>query len=479
MKRFVDGVDRGQSTLFPECLEDWINEDNPVRVIDVFVDELDLAQLGFGRVDPKATGRPSYHPSVLLKLYIYGYLNRIQSSRRLEREAGRNVEVMWLTGRLVPDHKTIADFRKDNGGAIRRVCARFVALCRTMGLFGEASVAIDGSKFKAVNNRDKNFTRAKMKRRLAQIEESVARYLEHLDSADRQEPSLARTTKTTRLRDKLAKLKEEMQRLQALERQMLSTPDQQISLTDPDARSMATSGRGSGVVGYNVQAAVDIKHHLIVAHEVTNIGTDRSQLARVAKDAKAILEAETLDVVADRGYFNGEEILACEQAGITVTLPKPMTSNAKAEGRFGKQDFRYLPDDDVYICPAGERLTYHYTNEEEGLLLRRYWTNGCQSCAIRSSCTTGKERRITRWEHEHVVEAVQRRLDEQPEKMRQRRETVEHPFGTIKARMGATHFLMKTLPRVATEMALHVLAYNLTRVMNIVGIAQFIAAVRA
>ena len=478
MKRFVDGVDRGQSTLFPECLEDWINEDNPVRVIDVFVEELDLAELGFGGVDPKATGRPSYHPSVLLKLYIYGYLNRVQSSRRLEREAGRNVEVMWLTGRLVPDHKTIADFRKDNGGAIRRVCARFVALCRTMGLLGEASVAIDGSKFKAVNNRDKNFTRAKMKRRLAQIEESVGRYLEHLDSADRQEPSLARTTKTTRLREKLAKLKEEMQRLQALELQMLSTPDQQISLTDPDSRSMATSGRGSGVVGYNVQVAVDTKHHLIVAHEVTNIGTDRSQLARVAKDTKAILEAETLDVVADRGYFNGEEILACEQAGITVTLPKPMTSNAKAEGRFGKQDFRYLAEDDVYICPAGERLAYHYTNEEEGLLLRRYWTNACQSCAIKSNCTTSKERRITRWEHEHVLEAVQRRLDEHPDKMRQRRETVEHPFGTIKARMGATHFLMKTLPRVATEMALHVIAYNLTRVINIIGIAPLIAAVR-
>jgi transposase len=479
MKRFVDGVDRGQSTLFPECLEDWINEDNPVRVVDVFVDELDLAQLGFVRVDPKATGRPSYHPSVLLKLYIYGYLNRIQSSRRLEREAGRNVEVMWLTGRLVPDHKTIADFRKDNGGAIRQVCARFIALCRALGLFGEASVAIDGSKFKAVNNRDKNFTRAKMQRRLAQIEESVGRYLEHLDSADRQEPSLARTTKTSRLREKLAKLKEEMRRLQALELQMLSTPDQQISLTDPDARSMATSGRGSGVVGYNVQAAVDTTHHLIVAHEVTNIGTDRSQLARVAKDTKAILEAETLDVVADRGYFNGEEILACEQAGITVTLPKPMTSNAKAKGRFGKQDFRYVPEDDVYICPAGERLAYHYTNEEEGLLLRRYWTNACQGCAIRSSCTTGKERRITRWEHERVLEAVQQRLDENPEKMRQRRETVEHPFGTIKARMGATHFLMKTLPRVATEMALHVLAYNLTRVMNIIGIAPLIAAVRA
>src|SRR5262245_1694514 len=431
MKRFVDGVDRGQSTLFPECLEDWINEDNPVRVIDVFVEELDLAELGFGRVDPKATGRPSYHPSVLLKLYIYGYLNRLQSSRRLEREAGRNVEVMWLTGRLVPDHKTIADFRKDNGGAIRRVCARFVALCRTMGLFGEASVAIDGSKFKAVNNRDRKFTRAKMKRRLAQIEESVARYLEHLDSADRQEPSLARTTKTTRLREKLAKLKQEMQRLQALELQMLSTPDQQISLTDPDARSMATSGRGSGVVGYNVQAAVDIKHHLIVVHEVTNIGTDRSQLARVAKQTKDILKTESLDVVADRGYFSSEEILACDMAGITATLPKPMTSNAKAEGRFGKQDFRYLAEDDVYICPAGEKLSYHYTNEENGLVLRRYWTNACQSCAIKQRCTTGKERRITRWEHEHVLEAVQKRLDKNPQAMRQRRETAEHPFGTL------------------------------------------------
>src|SRR6266516_540298 len=245
MKRFVEGADRGQSTLFPESLEDWIGEDNPVRVIDVFVDELDLAELGFNGVDPEATGRPSYHPSVLLKLYIYGYLNRVQSSRRLEREAGRNVEMMWLTGRLVPDHKTIADFRKDNGRAIRQVCARFVALCRTMGLFMEASVAIDGSKFKAVNNRDKNFTRAKMERRIAQIEESVARYLHQLDSADRQEPSLARETKTTRLKEKIAKLKEEMQRLHALEARMLATPDQQISLTDPDARSMATSGRGS------------------------------------------------------------------------------------------------------------------------------------------------------------------------------------------------------------------------------------------
>jgi transposase len=479
MKRFVEGVDRGQSALFPECLEDWIDEDNPVRVIDVFVEELDLAELGFDGVAPEATGRPSYHPSVLLKLYIYGYLNRVQSSRRLERETGHNVEVMWLVGRLVPDHKTIADFRKDNGAEIRQVCARFVALCRTMGLLTQASVAIDGSKFKAVNNRDRNFTRAKMERRLAQIEESVARYLQQLDTADRQEPTEALKTKTSGLKEKIEKLKQEMRRLTALKADMLATPDQQISLTDPDARSMATSGRGSGVVGYNVQIAAETEHHLIVTHEVTNDGSDRSQLSPVAKEAKATMGVEKLDAVADRGYFNGEEILACEEAGITVTLPKPMTSNAKAEGRFGKQDFRYVAEEDVYVCPAGERLAYSYTSEEKGLVVHRYATKACRHCAIKHNCTKGNERRIKRWEHEHIIEVVQRRLDEHPEKMRQRRETVEHPFGTIKARMGATHFLMKTLPKVATEMALHVLAYNLTRVMNIMGIQPLMAAMRA
>src|SRR5213075_898088 len=320
MKRFVEGAARGQNTLFPECLEDWIGEDNPVRVIDVFVEELDLAELGFSGVDPEATGRPSYHPSVLLKLYIYGYLNRVQSSRRLEREAGRNVEVMWLLGRLAPDHKTIADFRKDNGLALRKVCARFVELCREMGLLATASVAIDGSKFKAVNNRDKNFTRAKVERRRAQLEESVARYLSQLDTADRQEPTEALGVKVTRLKEKLTKLKEKMGKLAGYEEQMLASSDQQISLTDPDSRSMATSGRGSGVVGYNVQVAVDTEHHLIVTHEVTNSGSDRAQLAHVAKETKATLQMDTLEAVADRGYFNGEEILACDQAGITVTF---------------------------------------------------------------------------------------------------------------------------------------------------------------
>jgi hypothetical protein len=414
-----------------------------------------------------------------LKLYVYGYLNRVQSSRRLEREAGRNVEVIWLLGRLVPDHKTVADFRKDSGHAIRKVCARFIELCREIGLLATASVAIDGSKFKAVNNRDRNLTRAKVERRRAQLEESVARYLSQLATADRQEPSEALATKTTRLKEKLAKLGEEMQRLDGLEARMLAAPDQQISFTDPDSRSMATSGRGSGVVGYNVQVAVDTEHHLIVTHEVTNTGSDRSQLARMAKQAKAALGTDRLDAVADRGYFSSEEILECEEAGITVTLPKPQTSGNKAKGRFVKPDFRYVAQDDIYICPAGEKLRHRFTNEEHGLILRRYWTNACPTCAIRARCTTSKERRITRWQHEHILEAVQRRLDEHPEKMRQRRETVEHPFGTIKARMGATHFLMKTLRRVGAEMALHVLAYNLTRVMNIMGPGQLMAAIKA
>jgi transposase len=478
MRRFVEGVDRSQTSLFPESLDDWINEDNPVRVIDAFVDALNLRALGFEGVMPEATGRPSYHPAVLLKLYIYGYLNRVQSSRRLEREAGRNLELMWLMGRLVPDHKTIADFRKDNGAALRQVCTQFVTLCRTMGLLSTGSVAIDGSKFKAVNNRDKNFTRAKVDRRRAQIEQSVARYLDQLDTADRHEPSETLVAKTTRLKEKIARLGEEMQRLEALERQMLASPDQQISLTDPDARSMATSGRGSGVVGYNVQVAVETEHHLIVAHEVTNVGSDRSQLSAMSKEAKAVLGVEKLEAVADRGYWDSEEILACEQAGITVTLPKPMTSGAKADGRFGKQDFVYLPEEDAYRCPAGERLRYYFSTAERGLTLRRYWTTACQSCPIKSRCTTGLQRRITRWEHEAVLEAVQRRLDENPGAMRQRRETVEHPFGTIKMRMGATHFLMKRLPKVASEMALHVLAYNFTRVLNILGVRPLMAALR-
>jgi transposase len=326
MKRFVEGIARQQATLFPECLEDWIDGDNPVRVIDAFVEKLDLLRLGFDGAMAEATGRPSYHPAGLLKLYIYGYLNRVQSSRRLEREAGRNVEVMWLTGRLVPDHKTIADFRKNSGAAIKQVCVQFIELCRQMGLLTTSSVAIDGGKFKAVNNRDKNFTRNKVERRRTQLEESVARYLAQLDTADRQEPSEELAAKAERLKEKLVKLEGEMRRLAAMEKMMLAAPDQQISITDPDSRSMATSGRGSGVVGYNVQVAVDTEHHLVITHEVTNSGSDRAQLANIASRAKDVLGVDKLEAVADRGYYSGEEILACDKAGIAVTLPKPMTS---------------------------------------------------------------------------------------------------------------------------------------------------------
>jgi hypothetical protein len=414
----------------------------------------------------------------MLKLYIYGYLNRVPSSRRLERECQRNIEMIWLTGQLAPDFKTIADFRKDNGKAIREVCREFVALCHKLGLLSAASVAIDGSKFKAVNARDKNFTEAKMKRRLERIEESIARYIAQLETADRRGDAVPEA-KVAHFKDKIVKLNEEITRLGAIKAEMMRSEDKQISLTDPDARSMATSGRDTGIVGYNVQTAVDTKNHLIVAHEVTNVGTDRDQLLNMAEQARTEMGVERLDAVTDRGYYEGEQIKACEESGITVTLPKPQTSGSKAAGRFGKQDFVYVAADDVYRCPAGERLTYRYSNVEDGKTLRRYWTGNCKTCALKAQCTTGSERRITRWEHEAVLEKVQDRLDHNPAAMVVRRQTVEHPFGTIKCWMGWTHFLTKRLPKVATEMALNVLAYNMKRVMMILGVGGLLEAMRA
>ena len=478
MKRFIEGEERTQITLMAECLEDYVAEDNPVRVVEVFVNELDLGALGFDGVDPAATGRPAYHPAVLLKLYIYGYLNRIQSSRRLEREAQRNVELMWLIGRLAPDFKTIADFRRDNGKAIRKVCQQFVLLCRKLDLFSQSIIAIDGSKFKAVNNRDRNFTEGKLKARMAQVEESIERYLAAMDTADRTQPEFAEA-KTSRLKDKISKLRQQMQDLKAMEQRLREAPDGQVSLTDPDARSMATSGRGTGIVGYNVQTAVDDKHHLIVAHEVTNVGNDREQLATMAEQARAATGIEELTVVADRGYFKGEEILQCAQAGIMTYVPKPLTSGSKAEGRFGKQDFVYIAEKNEYRCPAGQSLIYRYTNYEAGLRTHAYWSSNCQQCAIKAQCTNLSYRRVRRWEHEAIIDAMQRRLDREPDKMRIRRQTVEHPFGTLKFWMGAVHFLMKTLARVRTEMSLHVLAYNLKRVMRILGIGEMLAAMKA
>jgi len=476
MKRFIEGADRTQVSLLPDCVDDYVGTDNPVRVIEAFVEQLDLREIGFESVDPEATGRPAYHPSVMLKIYIYGYLNRVQSSRRLEHETQRNIEVMWLTGRLMPDFKTIANFRKDNGKAIRRVCRQFIVLCRELNLFSEALVAIDGSKFKAVNNRDKNFTAGKMKRRMAAINESIERYLRSMDTADRAEPEVA-ALKKGRLQDKIDALKRQMEQLKGIEAQMNASPDKQVSLSDPDARSM--KNREGGIVGYNVQTAVDAKHHLIVAHEVTNEGVDRDQLSSMAQKAKDAIGAQEVTVIADRGYFKSELILECENSGITPLVPKSMTSNNRAEGRFDKQDFIYIAEDDEYRCPAGQRAIWRFTTVEHGLTIHKYWTSACPRCPIKAQCTTGEYRRITRWEHETVLEAMQDRLDRKPDAMRVRRRTVEHPFGTLKMWMGATHFLTRTLARVRTEMSLHVLAYNLKRVMQILGIGEMLRVLRA
>jgi transposase len=478
MKRFIEGEARSQSLLFPERLDDYVAEDNPVRAIEVFAESLDLGKLGFEGVEPEATGRPAYHPAVLLKIYIYGYLNHIQSSRRLERETQRNVELIWLTGKLMPDFKTIADFRKDNGPAIRAVCREFIVLCRRLELFAEAVVAIDGSKFKAVNNRDKNFTDRKLKTRMEQLEESIGHYLAELDRADR-EPTAVSEDQVSRLKDKIAGMKAHIERLNEIGAQMQRAPDGQVSLTDPDARSMATSGRGTGIVGYNVQTAVDAKHHLIVAHEVTNVGHDRTQLASMAKQARSATGHNELTVLADRGYYSGEEILECDQRGITALVPKPLTSSSKAEGRFDKRDFVYLPEADEYRCPAGERAIRRFTSIERGMNLHKYWSSACPRCPIKAKCTPSDYRRITRWEHEHVLDAMQLRLERTPEASKLRRQTAEHPFATLKAWMGSTHFLTRKLPRVSTEMSLHVLAYNLKRVMQILGVQPLMRAIVA
>ena len=477
MKRFIEGECRDQVTLLPECLDDFIGEDNPVRVVDAFVDELDLRALGFNRVAPASTGRPAYHPAVLLKLYIYGYLNRIQSSRRLEREAQRNVELMWLTGRLAPDFKTIADFRHQNGIGIRKVCSHFIGLCRQLKLFSQAIVAIDGSKFKAVNNGDNNFSNGKVEGRKRQIEQSIQRYLDALETADRTQPAEVEV-KTKRLKEKVELLRLQMQKLEQVQEQLKQQPDGQISTVDPDSRVMIS--KGQGVVGYNVQAAVDTQNHLIVAHEVTNIGNDRAQLSKMGKAAQHQMAADNLQALADRGYFNGPEIKACEDAGIEAFVPKPLTSNAKADGRFDKSDFVYLSETDEYRCPANEIAIHRFnTVERSGLNVRVYWSSACIGCHRKSECTTSQYRRIRRWEHEEVLERMQERLNTQTDAMTVRRRTVEHVFGTLKHWMGSTHFLTKTLAHVGTEMSLHVLAYNFKRVMRILGVKNMMQAVRS
>jgi len=409
MARLIERKDRRQTLLLPECLDDYVTQDNPVRVIDAFIDELDLQALGFPEPGlPPQDDLPAVRP-FCSRSTSTATCTGCPPAVALEREAGRNLELIWLTGQLLPDFKTIADFRRDNAAAICATCRQFVVLCRDLGLLAGREVAVDGSKFKAVNNPDCNFTRANLARQMAKIEASIANYLEALDQTDQAEDE-STPTRVDRLHEKIATLRQRMQGLQAIGEQLEASPDQQVSLTDPDAYAMPTHTDPRGVVGYNVQAALDTWHHLIVAHEVTNWGSDRHHLTTMARQAKTAMGAEALTVLADRGYYAGEKIPHCERSGITPLVPKPLTSPAKAEGRFGKQDSTYEPADDTYHCPAGEKQTRRFASVERGMTVHVYWTKRCVSCALKTRCTTGRERRIRRWEHEAVLDVMEKWL---------------------------------------------------------------------
>lgn len=473
---YIEGSNRDQLILFPQSLDEYIREDNPVRFIDAFVESLDLEGLGFSHSVLKETGRPPYHPGVVLKLYVYGYLNRIRSSRLLEKEAQRNVEMIWLTGKQAPDHKTIANFRRDNLKAIREVCRAFTRFCRELELFGGELVAIDGSKFKAVNNKGRNFTDRRLKRALRDIDKKIDAYLDELDENDAQEPEV-RKLSAEELKEKIRTLRERMKKYRGLREQIEESGETQISLTDPDARSMPLAGGPRTQVGYNVQVAVDAKHKLIVDHEVTNAVTDRSLLGPMAKRAKAALGVEELEVLADMGYYDGQQVKDCLEEGITPYIPKADTSANKKLGLYGKVDFRYDVEQDCYWCPAGEKLSFRFETTEKGRQRRYYATRACARCALKPQCTRSREdRRITRWAYEEVLEQMDARVQAEPEKVKLRKTFVEHPFGTLKHHWNQGSFLMKGLPNVGAEMSLTVMAYNLKRAINILGVPRLVEA---
>jgi len=473
---FIKGAHRDQLIMFPQSLDEYIGDDSPVRFIDAFVKGLDLQALGFEHAVPKETGRPPYHPGTQLKLYIYGYLNRIRSSRRLEKEANRNVELMWLLGKLAPDLKTIADFRRDNRAAIREVCREFTLYCRELDLFGGELVAIDGSKFKAVNSRHRNFTGRKLERLIERADEKIERYLQELDENDAQERDSYKPT-AEELREKIEILRQRQQKYEELQERFEESEETQISLTDADARSMPV-GKGRGTeVAYNVQISVDDKHYLIVDHEVTNEVTDRAQLSTMAIRAKETLGVDELDALADMGYYDGEEVKTCLEADIRPYIPKPDTSANKRLGLYGKQDFHYDTEHDCYACPAGEALNFRFQTTEKGREIRYYATSACKHCHLKSKCTRNKQgRRITRWVNEALLEHMQRRVRAEPEKVKKRKVIVEHPFGTMKHSMNQGYFLTRRLPNVRSEMSLTVLAYNIKRVINILGVPKMMEA---
>lgn len=472
----IQGADRDQLTLLPQALDEYISEENPVRFIDAYVDSLDLKKLGFRHAALQDTGRPPYHPGDLLKLYLYGYLNRLRSSRQLERESHRNVEVMWLLRRLTPDFKTIADFRRDNREPIRNVSREFTLFCRQLNLFSGDLVAIDGSKFKAVNRRDRNFTRKQLKRTIQKLDEDIDRYLDEMDEADAEEPEEKKLA-AEELREKIEEMKRRRAEAEEMEKELDESGESQISLTDPDSRMMPVSGGRRTDVGYNVQVSVDPKHKLIVDHDVTNSVTDRYLLSHMAKRVKDLLGVDQLEVLADMGYYHGKEVKACLQAGITPFIPKPRTSASRKRGLFSKEDFHYDPEQDCYWCPAGETLPFRFQTTEKGRDIKYYATSACSQCDIKAQCTRNKGgRRITRWVDEDLLDEMERRVKGEPEKMKLRKRLAEHPFGTIKHHWDQGHFLTRKLPNVRAEMALTILAYNIKRVIRILGVQRMIEA---
>jgi transposase len=476
MSGFIEGTCRTQATLFPERLDDYLTEENDIRVIDAFIDSLVLSDLGFKTV-PAETGRPGYHPSTMLKLFVYGYLNRIQSSRRLEREAGRNVELMWLLERLAPDFKTVADFRKNNGKGIKNTCRAFIGLCRQMNMFTDVMVAIDGSKFKAVNSKENNYTPKKLKFHIARVEKHIDKYLKQLEDSDKEDEKVIDATP---VKEKIAWLEKRLSELKVLEVQVNDHPEKQLSTIDPDSRLMKTRGMTRSVC-YNAQSAVDTKHHLIVAHEVTN-KPDIGQLCPVAKEVQIALGKKDVTVIADKGYYSGPDIKDTQDAGMVVLVPKGDTSASEKKGIFNRSLFKYDANKDVYVCPANQELPYRFTSVEKGLIVKRYWVDAptCRACELKSQCSNSKQsRRITRWVHQDEIDHLDDLMASMPESMLIRKQTVEHPFGTIKCWMGATHFLTRGFKNVRTEMNLHVLAYNLKRMMSIHGQDTLIAAITA
>lgn len=477
MSQLISGESRDQSTLFPESLEDYVGEENTVRVIDVFIEELNLAEMGFKGLTLKTTGRPKYHPATLLKLYLYGYLNRIQSSRRLETECQRNIELMWLLGKLAPNFKTIADFRNDNGDGIKNVCKTFVEVCRRLNMFEGATVAIDGSKFKASNNKGNNYTPKKVQFHIDRVEKNISRYLELLDEADKEQVNSVKIEAT---KERPSDFRNQLKELHEIKEQVENHPDKQISTTVPDSRLMKTQGF-TRVVSYNVQSAVDTKNHLIVAHDVTNV-PDRGQLAPMTKLAQEALQKKDIMVLADKGYFSQPDLKATIELGAEPIMPKTDTSSSEKKGIFNRSMFKYDADKDIYICPAGNELQNRMQVFEQGKYLDVYFNCiACRDCKIRSQCTKSKKdaRRIRRWVHEELTEQMLKKLEDAPELMLHRKQTVEHPFGSIKLWMGATHLLTRRFKNVSTEISLHVLTYNFRRMITIMGVRGLSNAIRA